>query len=70
MQEGDSFVYLAKLKGSAYEMGKAYGELFSDELKQQLSNIALLYPSIIESILPGLGLSKDIVALLDDDQLL
>jgi hypothetical protein len=35
MQNGTNIVYIAKVKGTAYEMGKAYGEMFADELKQQ-----------------------------------
>ena len=35
MKEGDNFVYIAKVSGTPFEMGKAYGELFKDELKQQ-----------------------------------
>jgi len=36
MKEGENFVYIAKVRGTPFEMGKAYGELFKDELKQQI----------------------------------
>ena len=32
MQEGTNVVYIAKLKGTAYEMGYAYGQLFGKEI--------------------------------------
>lgn len=34
------YLYIANLKGTPYEMGKALGELYTDEI---LSNLGLLY---------------------------
>lgn len=31
-----NYLYVAKLKGTHYEMGKAFGQLFKEELKEQL----------------------------------
>lgn len=31
-----NYLYVARMKGTAYEMGKAFGQLFKDELKIQL----------------------------------
>ena len=33
-----NYIYVAKLKGTSYEMGKAYGELFKEELADQVDN--------------------------------
>lgn len=39
MQEGTNVVYIAKLKGTAYEMGYAYGQLFGPEMVQNFHNL-------------------------------
>ena len=44
MKEDTNFVYIAKVKGTAYEMGLAYGQLFGDELKKQFANADLMFP--------------------------
>lgn len=36
-------LFVAKLKGTPYEMGKAYGTLFKDELEIQLKNFFAYY---------------------------
>ena len=33
MQQGDNIVYITKMKGTAYEMGEAFGQLHGDHLK-------------------------------------
>jgi hypothetical protein len=33
-----NYLYVAKVKGTYYEMGKAFGELFKEELADQVSN--------------------------------
>jgi hypothetical protein len=33
MKEDSNEVYIARVKGTAYEMGHAYGELFASELE-------------------------------------
>ena len=33
-----NYLYVAKVKGTSYEMGKAYGELFKVELADQVAN--------------------------------
>ena len=60
-------MYIAKVRGSAYEMGKAYGQLFADELKQQFNNIDYLYPDIMQELLPNFGVSEVVANLLDRD---
>ena len=51
MKQDTSIAYLARLSGTAYEMGYAYGELFSNELTKQYKNAALMYPQIGYSML-------------------
>ena len=70
MKNDTNIVYIAKIKGTPYEMGKAYGELFADELKTQFGNIDVLYPSIMQDLLPQFNISSEIADLLDDDQLM
>ncbi len=70
MQNGTNIVYIAKVKGTAYEMGKAYGEMFADELKQQFQNIEVIYPFIMRNLLPGFNISEEIAGILDTDQLM
>lgn len=36
-------LFVAKLKGTHYEMGKAFGQLFKDEIKTQLANFFSYY---------------------------
>jgi hypothetical protein len=57
MEFENNFVYIAKVRGTAYEMGKAYGELFAEELKVQFTNINYLYPDIMKNLLPNFGVS-------------
>jgi hypothetical protein len=39
MQEGDNVVYIARISGSAYEMGHAYGELLPKQIAGNLDNM-------------------------------
>ena len=34
--ESTNYIYIAKLKGTHYEMGKAFGQMFKEELPIQL----------------------------------
>lgn len=43
-----NFLYIARLKGSSYEMGKAFGQLFKEELKQQLDNFYAYYVAYLK----------------------
>ncbi len=36
------------MKGTAYEMGKAFGQLFKDELKVQLDNFMNYYVTYLQ----------------------
>ena len=69
MEFENNFVYIAKVRGTAYEMGKAYGELFAEELKVQFTNINYLYPDIMKNLLPNFGVSQEVANLLSKDQL-
>jgi hypothetical protein len=44
MDDDSNLVYIARIEGTAYEMGFAYGQLFKDELAQQLRNVEYMYP--------------------------
>jgi len=67
MQEDSNVVYIAKIKGTAYEMGEAYGQLFKDYLPQQFANVATLYPGTIHDLLLDFGVPAYIVAALTED---
>jgi hypothetical protein len=41
-------LFVAKLKGTAYEMGKAYGILFKDELKKQMTQFFSYYRNQVQ----------------------
>lgn len=67
MKENNTFVYIAKVRGSAYDMGKAMGQLFAEELKTQFASVDSMYPEIIGDILVEFGfMQPDVVALFDD----
>ncbi len=51
-----TFVYIAKVRGSAYEMGKAMGQLFADEFKKQFASVETMYPEIIGELLEDFGI--------------
>jgi hypothetical protein len=38
IQQGNSVVYIAKVKGSPYEMGYAYGQLYGAEIAKNINN--------------------------------
>lgn len=46
-----SFLYIANLKGTHYEMGKAYGELFAEEIDNNLKVFYKYYAGMIYDIL-------------------
>jgi len=66
MQQGDNIVYITKMKGTAYQMGEAFGQLHSDQLKEQFANIDSMYPGIIHDLMEDYGVPKYILDLLDD----
>jgi hypothetical protein len=39
MQEGTNVVYLARVKGTAYEMGFALGQLYGKEIAANIANL-------------------------------
>lgn len=43
-----NYLYVARMKGTAYEMGKAFGQLFKDELKVQLDNFMNYYVTYLQ----------------------
>ena len=68
MKQDEDWVYIGKIKGTAYEMGHAYGELFADYLKQQYVNAELMYPDVSHDMLEDLGVPKAYLDLLSRDQ--
>lgn len=53
-----NYLYIAKLKGTAYEMGLAYGELFKDEIKDNFNNffeyeLGQLYDILVKNKVPA-----------------
>jgi len=50
-------VYFAKLSGSPYEMGYAYGQLYGPEIANNLNNIVIYAKEKIEGMLSNFGLS-------------
>ena len=43
-----NFIHLLRVKGTPYEMGKAYGKLFAAELKQNLQQFFDYYVQILQ----------------------
>ena len=39
MQDGDNIAYIARIAGSSYEMGYAYGQLLGKEIQSNLENM-------------------------------
>ena len=65
MQEGNNVVYLARVSGTAYDMGLAYGQLFKEELAVQLKNVEYMYPSIGHDVLKDFILPESLWFVLD-----
>ena len=58
---GSNYVYIAKLKGTPYEMGFAYGQLFSQEIGNNFQNL-LAYGRIkLESLAEKYGVPSYLV---------
>lgn len=51
MDDDSNMVYIARIDGTAYEMGYAYGQLFKEELAKQLKNLEYMYPQIAHDVL-------------------
>ena len=67
---GSNILYIAKVSGTAYEMGRAYGELFKEELQTQIKYGDRMYPSIMHDILDDYGVPQFVLDVLTEDQLL
>lgn len=67
MKDGTNFAYIAKLRGSAFEMGFAYGQLFAAELKDQLENTHYMYPAIAWGIMEDFGVPMKLLSVLNHD---
>ena len=55
MQQDTNVVYIAKLQGTAYEMGYAYGQLFGKEINDNFNNIRTYGKSKLSDFLSKLG---------------
>ena len=42
-----NYIYLARMKGTHYEMGKAFGQMFEKELKEQLNSFMKYYDDML-----------------------
>lgn len=58
MQQDTNVVYIARLKGSAYEMGYAYGELFGKEINDNINNIRSYFKKMVSDFLTKLGVPQ------------
>ena len=47
MQQGDNVLHIAKVSGSAYEMGFALGQLYGDEISESIDFMISYYSGII-----------------------
>lgn len=70
MKEDSNLVYIAKLQGTAFEMGYAYGQLFSEEIKSQLTNVDNMYPATAYGLLENYGVPYSVLRVLNQDILL
>jgi hypothetical protein len=70
MKDGNDFAYIAKLRGTPFEMGYAYGQLFPDELKDQMQNGMYMYPAIAYGIMEEFGVPMKLLSILDQGILL
>ncbi len=64
MQQDTNVVYIARLQGTAYEMGYAYGQLYAQQIQENLDNLILYGKLKIEGFLSKLGLSQFIMDLI------
>ena len=51
MEEGTNVVYIARVSGTAYEMGHAQGELLGKQIAANLNNIITYYRSVVVDFL-------------------
>ena len=61
MQQDSNVVYIARIKGTAYEMGYAYGQLYGQELANNLSNLLRYLKSMLSDLLEKFGVSGPVV---------
>jgi len=54
------------MKGTAYQMGEAFGQLHSQRLKEQFANVDSMYPVILRGILEANNVPQYILNLIDD----
>ncbi len=57
MEEGNNVVYIAKVKGSAYEMGYAFGQLYGEEIQINMMNMLAYGKTKIADLLAKFGIS-------------
>ena len=55
MQQDTNVVYIARVKGSAYEMGYAYGQMFGDQVAKNLLNLQSYGRSKVDEFLGKFG---------------
>lgn len=61
IQQGNSVVYIAKVKGSPYEMGYAYGQLYGAEIAKNIDNFVEYGTQKVEDLIGQLGIPKAII---------
>ena len=61
MTQDTNVVYIARLKGSAYEMGYAYGQIYGEQIAKNFLNLQSYGRTKLESILGKLGVPSYII---------
>ena len=59
MEQGNNVVYIAKVNGSAYEMGYAFGQLFGPQIQANMNNMLEYGKSKVEELGRKLNISDD-----------
>lgn len=58
MEQDTNFVYIARLQGTPYEMGYAYGQLFGAEIAKNFENLLSYGYTKVTSVLEKFGISS------------
>ena len=59
MQDGNNVVYIARVNGSAYEMGYALGQVFADEISANMQNMIKYGMTKVDEVCDKLHVDDD-----------
>ena len=64
MQQDTNVVYIARVKGTAYEMGYAYGQMYGEQTQKNLENLLGYLYSKVDEFLSKFGVSEPTIRMI------